>query len=143
MPDDDDILSQEQIDALLAGVDPHNPEKAIDVGPTILRQAGAKSSTKQPSMAPTAAASSAEINNIIDLVQRVANLEETVSQFIPGQLQDLTRKLESLITAMQGTVGYDARHSFVCSSCQNKGNVAARLNCTSCGEENWWGWWPQ
>ncbi len=44
--------------------------------------------------------------------------------------------------SLQGTVGYGAHESFICSSCQSRGNVAAKLNCTACGEDNWWGWWP-
>ena len=89
----------------------------------------------------------------------VARLAERVSQLESGlgpglvtqedlatlmtQIRDLNARLESIMRNLQGTVGFGARHSFLCRSCQSRGYVAARLNCTSCGEENWWGWWPQ
>ena len=84
----------------------------------------------------------------MDLANRVASLEATVSQGAAGiqgilaQLQELSSKVEGMMTGMQGTVGYSARQTFVCSSCQSQGHVAAKLNCTACGEDNWWGWWP-
>ena len=40
------------------------------------------------------------------------------------------------------TIGMAAHETFTCSSCQTMGQVATRLTCTSCGTENWWGWYP-
>ena len=101
-----------------------------------------------PGPAPAPAAPAPDNGAIVDLANRVASLEATVSQGAAGiqgilaQLQELSSKVEGMMTGMQGTVGYGARQTFVCSSCQNQGHVAAKLNCTACGEDNWWGWWP-
>ncbi len=101
--------------------------------------------------APAPAADSGDSGAITDLANRVASLEASVSQGEAGaadvqgilaQLQELSSKVEGMMIGMQGTVGYGARQTFVCSSCQNQGHVAAKLNCTACGEDNWWGWWP-
>lgn len=87
----------------------------------------------------------------IELAERFARLEDSVRQVganaaniqrLLARLDDLTSLVESLMTGMQGTVGYRARQTFVCRKCRQQGNVAARLNCTACGEENLWGWWP-
>lgn len=86
-----------------------------------------------------------------ELAERLSRLEEAVRQSEPNaatiqrllaRLDELTSKVESLTTGMQGTVGYRAHQTFVCRKCRQQGNVAAKLNCTSCGEENLWGWWP-
>ena len=101
-----------------------------------------------PGPVPATAAPAADNGAIVDLANRVASLEATVSQGAAGiqgilaQLQELSSKVEGMMTGMQGTVGYSARQTFVCSSCQSQGHVAAKLNCTACGEDNWWGWWP-
>jgi len=59
------------------------------------------------------------------------------------QLQALSGKVDSIIANLEGTVGFGARRAFVCKNCQSQGHVVARLHCTVCGGENWWGWWPQ
>ena len=93
------------------------------------------------------------LDQVARLVERVERLEaglekrETVSpEDLAGllaQVKDLSARLESIMSTVHGTVGFGARQSFTCRNCQSRGYVAARLNCTSCGEENWWGWWPQ
>ena len=119
---------------------------------------------KKPKAAPAPAAAPAPVaapaNNaeIDKLAKRLAKLEAAVkAQSGPGagqaqlqedlrtlasQIQAVNQKVDSIITSLQGTVGFGARQTFVCKGCQSEGHVAARLNCTACGEENWWGWWP-
>lgn len=154
MPDNDGVLSQEQIDAMLSG---GNEEPVVNLTPTNLDEIRASGTPLQAAaaaaaVAPTPApAPAADTGAITDLANRVARLEASVSQAgasaadvqgILAQLQELSSKVEGMMTGMQGTVGYGARQTFVCSSCQNQGHVAAKLNCTVCGEDNWWGWWP-
>lgn len=86
-----------------------------------------------------------------ELAERLSRLEDAVRQAgantasiqqLLSRLDDLTSKVENLMAGLQGTVGYRAHQTFVCRKCRQQGNVAAKLNCTSCGEENLWGWWP-
>lgn len=165
MADSEDVLTQEQIDLMLSGgstrrsvaAEPMDEEPKVNLTPTNLEQirsGGGPKSAAAPldsNQSPFPEAPELDDSAISDLVNRVANLEATVSQAeasggdlqgILAQLQDLTSKVEGIMANMQGTVGYGARQTFVCSSCQNQGHVAAKLNCTVCGEENWWGWWP-
>lgn len=85
------------------------------------------------------------------LADRLARLEDAVRQAgsnaadiqrLLSRIDDLTSRVEILTAGLQGTVGYRAHQTFVCRKCRQQGNVAAKLNCTSCGEENLWGWWP-
>ncbi len=59
------------------------------------------------------------------------------------QLATLTTSIAGLQENSRGTLGYRARHTFQCDSCASKKTVATRIKCTSCGKENWWGWWPK
>ena len=71
-----------------------------------------------------------------------AGASDAVVQQLQQQLQTLNATVNAILAAMQNTVGFRAHDTFVCSDCQTQGFVAARLNCTACGKENWWGWWP-
>ena len=171
MADSDGVLTQEQIDAMLSGstikpaaeqsvaAEATTEEPVVNLTPTNLEEIRANGSPPAaaaaaaapppiPGPAPATAAPTADNGAMVDLANRVASLEATVSQGAAGiqgilaQLQELSNKVEGMMTGMQGTVGYSARQTFVCSSCQSQGHVAAKLNCTACGEDNWWGWWP-
>jgi len=164
MADSEGVLTQEQIDAMLSGgtVEPAAEQSAaaeataeepvVNITPTNLDEirasGGPPAAAPPPAPGPAPAAPAPDNGAIVDLANRVAGLEATVSQGAAGiqgilaQLQELSSKVEGMMTGMQGTVGYGARQTFVCSSCQNQGHVAAKLNCTACGEDNWWGWWP-
>ena len=173
MADSEGVLTQEQIDAMLSGgavepsaaqstpAEPGAEPPVVNITPTNLEEIRASGSPPAaaaaaaapppipgPGPVPATAAPAADNDAIVDLANRVASLEATVSQGAAGiqgilaQLQELSSKVEGMMTGMQGTVGYSARQTFVCSSCQSQGHVAAKLNCTACGEDNWWGWWP-
>jgi outer membrane murein-binding lipoprotein Lpp len=71
-----------------------------------------------------------------------AGVSEAVVQQLQQQLQTLNATVNAILAAMQNTVGFRAHDTFICSDCQTQGFVAARLNCTACGKDNWWGWWP-
>ena len=149
--------SEQAIDAMLGGqVVEQSPaeepgEAPVNVAPTTMEELRAKEASlpepaAHPPPPPAGISSEALEETVQRLSQRVAYLESLVQGNAPGdsaELQEIISKVDGIIRSLQGTVGYGARQSFVCSSCQNQGHVAARLNCTSCGEENWWGWWPQ
>lgn len=63
-------------------------------------------------------------------------------QELTAQLQELTGKVAGIVSGLEATVGYDAHGVFTCKSCSAHGQVAARLTCTACGTEDWWGWFP-
>ncbi|HZA21284.1 MAG TPA: hypothetical protein VFA32_01535 [Dehalococcoidia bacterium] len=123
-------------------------EKPVNVTPTSIEEIRARKGRIKSE--PDQEASSPK--GLVDqLVDRVSHLEEEVRRGqvtqqqldeLMGQVKDLNARVNSLLHSLQGTVGVGARHSFVCRNCRSKGQVAARLHCTSCGEENWWGWWP-
>jgi hypothetical protein len=48
-----------------------------------------------------------------------------------------------LASQLQRSFGISAQHSFACSSCGTHGHVAAKVRCTSCGNDALWGWWPK
>ena len=124
-------------------------EKPVNVTPTSIEEIRARKGkvTLEPAQEARPSRNSAD-----ELASRVSQLEEEevrrgqVTQQrldeLMAQVKDLSARVNSLANSLQGTVGFGARHSFVCRNCQSKGQVAARLHCTSCGQENWWGWWP-
>jgi hypothetical protein len=123
-------------------------EKPVSVTPTSIEEIRARKS--RIITEPGAEARSSE-DQVSQLASRVARLEEEARRGqvaqqhldeLMCQVKDLSARMNNLMTSLQGTVGFAARHSFICRNCQAKGQVAARLHCTSCGEENWWGWWP-
>jgi hypothetical protein len=164
MPDDDKLLSQEQIDAMLSGIGAatetaSGPDAPVKLKQTSMEEIRAKGGApllkKSKPIAPLDAPGGAALDEI---TQRLAQVEATLRnqpgncpghtqlqeelRLLASQVQAVNAKVDRIIASLQGTVGFGARTSFVCRSCQSKGHVAARLNCTSCGEENWWGWWP-
>jgi hypothetical protein len=155
MVDSKRVLTQEQIDAMLAGeAEGQSSEKPVNVTPTSMEEIRARGIGRTASTSDSASLDSDESpqTNIAQLLERVGKLEAAMKQREAGppglpelleQLQALSGKVDSIIANLEGTVGFGARRTFVCKSCQSQGHVAARLHCTVCGGENWWGWWPQ
>jgi len=171
MADIEQELTQTDIDAMLAGGPVEQsfpaeapPESPVIVTPTTIDEIRARETdapapepdplaTAAPPVVPLVAAADSEaLQRTIDqLYQRLAQLESSIQQTEQlrsefqawvGQLQTTNSTVEILMASLQATVGYGAHESFICGSCQSQGNVAAKLNCTACGEENWWGWLP-
>ncbi len=63
-------------------------------------------------------------------------------QTMAGQVQLVSSRVEGILSNLKATLGYRAQSTYVCASCQSKGEVAAQVKCTHCGKTNWWGWWP-
>ena len=63
-------------------------------------------------------------------------------QTMAGQVQLVSSRVEGILSNLKATLGYRAQSTYVCASCQTKGEVAAQVKCTHCGKTNWWGWWP-
>jgi hypothetical protein len=111
-----------------------------------------------PPGAPPAAVSSTTDASLAEIVQRIENLEQTAAsaggseaaRLLQGHIDSLIkdfRELSSGIDRIQqdlvGTAGFRLRKTFACEQCGVKANVAARIMCTHCGHESWWGWWPE
>ena len=155
MQNSDQVLSQADIDALLAGGsrNPVAPAEADRVAPTPTappeepkRQEG--SDLGAGSLGADVAHISERMDRIEDSMGRIGaqtrevrGIQDTVRQ-MQQSLQELAVQLQMVNASLQGTVGFAARENFVCNSCAKQGLVAAKLTCTSCGVENWWGWFP-
>ena len=160
MQESDQALPQAEVYPMLSGA-PAQDAPAPEAG-TVAEEPppapGPSPVTEVPS--PPAAPSFSEVSagDFTDVSQRLlrleaavaqmgeggqgsAQLEETVRQ-IQANLQEVTSELQAVSAGLQGTVGYAAHENFVCNTCSNPGLVAAKLSCTSCGAENWWGWYP-
>ena len=64
-------------------------------------------------------------------------------QTLATQVQLMGSRMEGVLDNLKSTLGYRAQKTFTCAACEVDGNVAAKVQCTNCGKENWWGWWPQ
>ncbi len=173
----DEILSQEQIDAILGEAlgftdsapapapapvktSPAQPPTAEPVpGPAPQQSAP----VRQAAPAPPDDATQVMLTTLAKRVERVeatlermAQLDTVVSatsdsvtklehefRAILRQLQAIGGQVEGIVGDLNSTLGYRAQETFACKSCQVQRQVAARIKCTDCGEESWWGWWPQ
>jgi len=160
MPDSDQVLSQAEIDAMLNGGGGDSPA-AVEAPPASPPPPVAQTPAPAPPDPPSAAGLGQD--EVQGLSQRIAGLEESVqrlsSQAAPnldqsfqqlsqqiqqlfGDLQAMNSKVDGVTETLQATVGFGVRSVFVCKSCEAQGHVATRLTCTSCGTEEWWGWFP-
>lgn len=113
----DRFLNQEEIDALLT------------------RPAG------EDGVPPLASEVLADLRAQIDRLEaRLTSLEARLNR--EEELAEVQTGLRRLAERLSHTPGCDARRSFVCPSCGQRGLVAIPLLCTACGRSTWWGWWP-
>jgi hypothetical protein len=97
---------------------------------------------------PTAEMSklTAALQTISQLEERVRRLEAAVKN-IPEStraLKDRVDKISAAIEAVERNKSdYGFLEAFRCNHCHSIGNVAVYVKCTSCGKENWMGWWPE
>ena len=103
---------------------------------------------------------------VLDVTQRLGNMEAAVgkleqlgiaaagagpaAQVSPQQLQEIANRVQALSqevrgisNKLQGTLGFDAYHSFKCDKCGSQGLVATVFKCTKCGQQGWRGWLPR
>ncbi len=168
MAENEQVLTPEQVDAMLA--DPSErkfapaeapAEPPVSVSATSMEEIRGREPASTPTISttpdppppqPEAVPSAGAIpDTVTQLTQRLYQLEAAMQQAgqmqqqfqaLVDQLEAMNDRVETLMNSLQNTVGFAAHQSFVCDSCQSQGNVATRLNCTACGEEKWWGWWP-
>lgn len=111
----------------------------------------------QPAPAPTAPMATTLDNEALNgLTERMGRLEAALAesnnnvmqirlefQTFATQVQLIGSRMEGVLDNLKSTLGYRAQKTFTCTSCDANGDVAAKVKCTGCGKENWWGWWPQ
>jgi hypothetical protein len=138
MPDDEQLLTQEQIDAMLSGSFGGEEEEEAEVTvvavgenpvklkPTSMDEIRAKSGKPVMKQAkPASAAAPANNAEIEKLSKRLAKLEAAVKaqsgpcaghaqmpedlRTLASKIQAVNQKVDSIITSLQGTVGFGAR----------------------------------
>lgn len=77
---------------------------------------------------------------VIDLEMKLE--KNNKSQELLHRVNQLSEEYKKLSVNLKGTPGYGVRHSFTCEKCNDQGHVAQMFRCTSCGQEKWYGWWP-
>lgn len=163
MADSDQILSQAEIDAMLNGGGGDSPAAVEAPPPAPPPQPPPVAQEAAPAPMPPPVAAGPGQDEVRALSQRITSLEESVqrlgSQGAPdldqniqqlsqqfqqlyGDLQAINSKVDGVMETLQATVGFGVRSVFACKSCEAQGHVATRLTCTSCGTEEWWGWFP-
>jgi prefoldin subunit 5 len=95
---------------------------------------------------------SKEVSKLTVAMQTISRLEEKVKQLeamiklspdstrtLRGRIDEISNILEMI---QQKKSDYAFFEEYKCSHCQSKNLVAVHVKCTSCGKENWMGWWP-
>ena len=129
--------------------------KAADVTPSSRPVEAVKrdpSSDEATSLQNTVAGLSEQVNKLTTALKTIKQLEERVRQLesIIKLMPDSTRTLKGRIDEISNVLemlkdensGSNIFHDFKCSQCRSQGLVAFYVKCTSCGKENWMGWWP-
>jgi hypothetical protein len=96
-----------------------------------------------------------KIKKIDDVRQRMEQVEEKLDriaemvQSSPRGVEDLGSRMDELYTLLEGMQhsrgqGDEERihDQFHCVKCHSEKLVAIHVKCTSCGMENWMGWFP-
>lgn len=88
----------------------------------------------QPAVTPVETASVQPKPEALD--SKVQQLESRVEA-----LEAMKAELEDVETRINGTPALGLKHRFECG-CGASGFVALHIQCTKCGRETWWGWFP-
>ena len=169
MSDDNKVLSQEEIDAMLSGGASGNAEASGQQEAAPPAGASPAPASPQPTAAPPPAPATPVPDTTQEIINRMAERLETLGaameritqleraltetnaafrqihqdfQAMAGQVQLVSSRVEGILDNLKATLGYRAQKTFTCPSCSSHGEVAAQIKCTHCGQQNWWGWWP-
>ncbi|MDD5191498.1 MAG: hypothetical protein PHE50_10755 [Dehalococcoidales bacterium] len=94
------------------------------------------------------------LENVEKMVRRIDLLEQRINQIsgtignLPDQsknvkqIQMIGEEVKQISSKLKGTLGYGAYQEFKCDECGSQHTVATVLKCTTCGHQNWRGWWP-
>lgn len=154
----EELPSQEDADSIMSGWshdESASPSESGPAAPTPSVYFTTGPEPVAPAAPQTAPAAISPLETLEAALGRIARLErgltETNSavrliheemQRMTGQVQLVGNRVEGILSNLKATLGYRAHNIYVCGSCHSKGEVSARVKCTHCGQENWWGWWP-
>lgn len=139
MEENDKVLSQHEIDAMLSGG--AGPTPAVAEPPPAPQEAAPPPVEQVVQSFPASAAPAAAPSGFSPGGGDTGQLQQQVQE-LTAQLQELAGKVDGILSGLQATVGFNAQGTFTCNSCSAHGQVATRLTCTACGTEDWWGWFP-
>ena len=97
-----------------------------------------------------------QVNKLEKTAQKIAQVEEkldkiaAVVQSSPKAVRNLGARIDEIYELLE-TMRHPERKSdedhihddFRCVKCQSEKMVAIHVKCTSCGTENWMGWYPE
>ena len=97
-----------------------------------------------------------QVNKFEKTAQKIAQVEEkldkiaAVVQSSPKAVRNLGARIDEIYELLE-TMRHPERKSdedhihddFRCVKCQSEKMVAIHVKCTSCGTENWMGWYPE
>lgn len=81
---------------------------------------------------------------VTPIEQKLASLESQTQELETRVeiLEAISTNLEDIEARLNGTPALRLRHRFKCH-CGASGLVALHIQCTKCGGETWWGWFPK
>ena len=149
MRNENKVPSQDEIESILSwrpqdGLDSSDEaERAVPAAPVlsdetqkILSRMSERLETLGPAMERIA-----QLERGLTETNSAVRLIHQDMQTMAGQVQLVSSRVKGILSNLKSTLGYRARNTYVCASCNSKGKVAARMKCTHCRRENWWGWW--
>jgi hypothetical protein len=72
-----------------------------------------------------------------------SNASSDAAKSTMQQINNVARQIEAVTEGLRTTPDYNLGKIFSCASCNSNGTIAIKVMCTSCGKENWWGYWPK
>ena len=83
-------------------------------------------------------------DEIAPIEQRLASLESEIRELDTrvDVLEAIGTDLEDIEARLSGTPALGLRRRFTCP-CGASGFLALHIQCTKCGRETWWGWFPE
>jgi len=113
-------------------------EKACQASEVTTGEAVVKGLHQSPTVSPEEIAHTEE--RLVFLENEVEHLRDWLSQ-LDGTVAERT-SLEDMKACLDGTPALGLKHRFTCD-CGASGFVALHIQCTKCGRETWWGWFPK
>jgi len=100
-------------------------------------QKGKTRAESQPQQLVTPTETASVQSKPVSLESRIQQLESRMKS-----LEGLRADMEHIETRLDGTPALGLKHRFECG-CGASGFVALHIQCTKCGRETWWGWFPR
>ena len=92
----------------------------------------------------TSLSSPPELGDKAPVLPRVESLESKLQQLGSRveALEGLVKRVDDVEARLDGTPALGLKRRFKCS-CGASGFVALSVECTKCGKQSYWGWWPE